>query len=56
MIDHSKSASDVFGNQTQILETCVEVGKLLTSTLNLQEILELIMLKFSQLTRAQNWS
>lgn len=56
MIDHSKSASDVFGNQTQILETCVEVGKLLTSTLNLQEILELIMLKVSQLTRAQNWS
>ena len=56
MIDHPKPESNVFENQTQILETCVEVGKLLTSTLNLQEILELIMLKVSQLIRAQNWS
>ena len=56
MIDHPKPESNVFENQTQILETCVEVGKLLTSTLNLQEILEMIMLKVSQLIRAQNWS
>jgi diguanylate cyclase (GGDEF)-like protein len=35
---------------------CVEVGKLLTSTLNLKEILELIMNKISHLIDAQNWS
>jgi GAF domain-containing protein len=56
MIDYPKPASNVFENQTEILKTCVEVGKLLTSTLNLQEILELIMLKVSQLIRAQHWS
>ena len=56
MTDHHKPASNVFANQTDTLRTCVEVGKLLTSTLNLQEILELIMLKVSQLIRAQNWS
>ena len=56
MIDHPKPASNVSNSQTDMLRTCVEVGKLLTSTLNLQEILELIMLKVSQLIRAQNWS
>ena len=56
MMDHHKPAANVFANQTGMLRTCVEVGKLLTSTLNLQEILELIMLKVSQLIRAQNWS
>lgn len=35
---------------------CFEVGKLLTSTLNLQDILELIIQKISQLVDAQNWS
>ena len=38
------------------LLSCVEVGKLLISTYNLSEILELIMLKISQLIPAQNWS
>jgi len=56
VIDHPKPVTNVFDNQTEILRTCVEVGKVLTSTLNLQEILELIMLKVSQLIRAQNWS
>ena len=56
MTDRHKSPSNVFTNQTEMLRTCVEVGKLLTSTLNLKEILELIMLKVSQLIRAQHWS
>lgn len=56
MTDHHKPASTIVANQTDTLRTCVEVGKLLTSTLNLQEILELIMLKVSQLIRARNWS
>lgn len=56
MTDRHKPPSNVFTSQTDILRTCVEVGKLLTSTLNLKEILELIMLKVSQLIRAQHWS
>ena len=35
------------------LMVCLEVGKLLTSTLDQKEILELIMLKVSQLIDAQ---
>ena len=56
MTDHHNPPSNVFANQTDTLRTCVEIGKLLTSTLNLKEILELIMLKVSQLIRAQHWS
>jgi diguanylate cyclase (GGDEF)-like protein len=56
MTDRHKYSSNVFTYQTEMLRTCVEVGKLLTSTLNLKEILELIMLKVSQLIRAQHWS
>lgn len=41
---------------TDRLRACVEIGKLLTSTLNLQEILELIMRKGSELIEARNWS
>lgn len=52
MIDHPKPTSNAFKDQTDILKTCVEVGKLLTSTLNLQETLEVIMLKVSQLIRS----
>lgn len=40
----------------ELLMSCVQVGKLLTSTLDLNEILEHIMLKVSQLVQAQNWS
>lgn len=43
-------------HQMQAYEACVEVGKLLTSTLNLKEILQLIVLKVSQLIEADNWS
>ena len=53
MTDRHKYSSNVFTYQTEMLRTCVEVGKLLTSTLNLKEILELIMLKVSQLIRAK---
>ena len=56
MTDRHTPPSNVLTNQTDTLRTCVEVGKLLTSTLNLKEILELIMLKVSQLIRAQHWS
>lgn len=41
---------------TKALMACVEICKLLTSTLNLREILELIVLKVSQLVQAENWS
>ena len=56
MTNHHKPESAVFANQTDTLRMCVEVGKLLTSTLNIEEILELIMQKVSQLIRARNWS
>lgn len=42
--------------ETRALLACLEVGKLLTSTLSLDEILELIMTKVSQLIQAQHWS
>lgn len=38
------------------LMACLEVGKLLTSTVSLDRILELIMHRVSQLTEADNWS
>jgi diguanylate cyclase (GGDEF)-like protein len=38
------------------LMPCLQIGKLLTSTLNLSKILELIMIKISQLVEAENWS
>ena len=38
------------------LWTCVEVGKLLTSTLNINRILSLIVEKMSQFIDADNWS
>jgi diguanylate cyclase (GGDEF)-like protein len=40
----------------QAFEACMEVGKLLTSSLDLKEILKLIVLKVSQLIQAENWS
>jgi len=42
--------------ETDKLMACLEVGKLLTATLDRKKILELIMLKVSQLIDAQNWS
>jgi diguanylate cyclase (GGDEF)-like protein len=35
---------------------CLQIGKLLTSTLDLKEILSLIMNKISQIAEADNWS
>jgi diguanylate cyclase (GGDEF)-like protein len=56
MTHQHKPTTHLFADPSDTLRTCVEVGKLLTSTLNLKEILELIMLKVSQLIRAQHWS
>jgi len=50
---HSKPNESI---ENEKLMSCLQLGKLLTSTLNIDEILELIMLKASQLFQAQNWS
>jgi len=42
--------------ESNALLACLQIGKILTSTLNLNEILELIMSKVSELIEAQNWS
>ncbi|MEW6443827.1 MAG: sensor domain-containing diguanylate cyclase [bacterium] len=42
--------------ETRELMACLEVGKLLTSTLELREILRLIMDRMNELYPAQNWS
>ena len=44
------------GMKPGMLVSCVQIGKLLTSTLDLNQILEHIMLKISKLVKAQNWS
>lgn len=48
-----KLSAKKYPQETDKLMTCLEVGKLLTSTLDQKEILELIMLKVSQLIDAQ---
>ena len=50
MVEHSHTY------ETKALAACVEIGKLLTSTLDLQEILQRILLKISELVAAENWS
>jgi diguanylate cyclase (GGDEF)-like protein len=55
MIDESLAAKGL-AYETRALLACLEVGKLLASTLSLEEILELSMTKVSQLIDAQNWS
>lgn len=40
----------------EVIMPCLQIGKLLTSTRNLYEILSLIMTKISQLVEAENWS
>ena len=42
--------------EKKALAACVEVGKLLTSTFDLNEILNVIVIKVSQLIDAENWS
>jgi diguanylate cyclase (GGDEF)-like protein len=53
MQDNSSNTNALKSNA---LLACLQIGKILTSTLNLNEILELIMSKVSQLIEAQNWS
>ena len=55
MID-GKSDKNECLYETNALLACVEIGKVLTSTLDLKQILELIMVKVSLLIEAQNWS
>ena len=38
------------------LLTCVEIGKAITSTLNMEQILKIILTRISELIRASNWS
>ncbi len=38
------------------LLTCVEIGKAITSTLNMHQILKIIMKRISELIRAKNWT
>jgi diguanylate cyclase (GGDEF)-like protein len=40
----------------QQLMTCVEIGKALTSTLNMEQILVIILKRLNKLIRAKNWS
>ena len=41
---------------TKKLMACVELGKAVTSTLDREEILQIILNRLSQLIRAQNWT
>ncbi|MBN2366578.1 MAG: sensor domain-containing diguanylate cyclase [Calditrichaeota bacterium] len=43
-------------NETNVFLPCLQIGKLLTSTLDLNEILSLIMSYISHLVEASNWS
>lgn len=47
-----------FGDRTlvQQLMACVEIGKALTSTLNMDQILVIILKRLNQLIRAKNWT
>jgi diguanylate cyclase (GGDEF)-like protein len=38
------------------LLTCVEIGKAITATLNMEQILKIIMQRISELIRAKNWT
>lgn len=46
----------LLGRRTEELESLVEIGKALTSTLDLREVLSVIMEKVSLLLRPKNWS
>src|SRR4030067_2734399 len=50
-----KQARDL-ARENDKLRACLEVGNLLTSPMDLKEILRLIMIKVTQLIDAQNWS
>ncbi len=55
MTDNIKQSEYLDENGSNLMQY-LQIGKLLTSTLNLSEILELIMTKISQLVEAENWS
>jgi diguanylate cyclase (GGDEF)-like protein len=55
MTKKSKRPSEKSGDLDFFL-ACLQIGKLLTSTLDLEEILSLIMNKISQVAEADNWS
>lgn len=50
------ASASICSYNTERLMACLEIGKLLTSTLNLHDILKLIMTRLSELVEAQNWS
>lgn len=54
MIDENEYQRNALESNT--LMASLQIGKLLTSTLNLNEILNLIMTKVSELIQAANWS
>lgn len=47
---------EAFSPYIQQLMTCVEIGKALTSTFNMEQILIIILKRLSELVRAQNWT
>ncbi len=51
-----KTSKKTDASWEKIFLPCLQIGKLLTSTLNLNEILQLIMEKITQLVQADNWS
>jgi diguanylate cyclase (GGDEF)-like protein len=51
-----RDISSQYCNENDRLMACLEIGKRLTSSLNLKEILEHIMKKISLMIRAGNWS
>ncbi len=51
---HSLSTNPSF--YVQQLMTCVEIGKSLTSTFNMEEILVIVLTRLSKLIPARNWS
>lgn len=55
-MDEKKKQGKGTNLESRALMACVEVGKLLTSTLDIKEILDRIMTKVSELIEAQNWS
>lgn len=56
MINLSKLKKNKFSAGKDELITCLEIGKLLTSTLNHKDVFELIMIRGSKLIKAQHWS
>ncbi len=54
--DALKATRDLLDKKSRELEALVDIGKALTSTLDLRELLQLVMDKVSQLLRPSSWS